>query len=151
MARWQRHAVDLSRIPRADNHTPRVRMMLYQVYHVAYLVYRTTVVVGPRTPLMSVHRSEVTVLISPFVPDSHPMLLKIPHVCVAFEKPQQFVYYRLQMQFLCREQRETVFQIESHLVTEHAKRSRSRAVSLFYALRHYTVEQVKILFHFSCE
>ncbi len=51
------------------------------------------------------------------------------------------------MQFLCSEQRKAVFQVEAHLVAEHAERTRASAVGLLCSLGEYAAEQVKILFH----
>ena len=50
-------------------------MILNHIQHVLYLVYGSAVVVGPRTPLVSVYRTEVAVLVSPFVPDAHAVFL----------------------------------------------------------------------------
>ena len=51
------------------------------------------------------------------------------------------------MEFLGGEQRETVVEVESHLVSEDALRTRSCSVGLRHAFCHDSVEQVEILFH----
>ena len=96
---------------------------------------------------MAVDRPEVAVLVGPLVPYPYPVFLQVAHVGVALEKPQQFVDNRLEMQFLGGEQRESLFEIESHLMAEHGERARARAVALRGALVEYASEQVEILFH----
>ena len=91
---------------------------------------------------MTIDRTQFTVLIGPFVPNPHTVVLQVFHVCVAIQEPQQFVYDRLQMQFFCCKQRETVLQVEAHLVSEDAYRTSASAVALLCALRHDAVEQV---------
>src|SRR3546814_5384854 len=62
----------------------------------------------------------IAVRVRPFVPDANAVLLQIPDVRVALQEPQQFVDDRLDVQLLGREQRETLGQVEAHLVAEHA-------------------------------
>ena len=55
------------------------------------------------------------------------------------------------MQFLGREARKALFEIESHLVSEHANCACACAVVFLCALGEDAVEQVEILFHiYSC-
>ena len=96
---------------------------------------------------MTVHGAELAVGVGPLVPYTHAVLLEPVHVGVATQKPQQLIYYRLQMQFLGSKQWETVVKAEAHLVAEHAHRARTRAVGLAVSLGKNPVEQVKILFH----
>ena len=97
VARRQRHVVHLSRVPCRHNHASRVGMVAQLVEHVLYLVDGAALIVGPRAPLMAVHRSEVAVLVCPFVPDAHAVLLQVAHVGVAAQEPKQFVDYRLEV------------------------------------------------------
>ena len=54
------------------------------------------------------------------------------------------------MQFLRREQRKTFFQIETHLMTEHAFRACAGAVRLHGALFQNAAEKILVLFHRMC-
>lgn len=100
VARRKRHLVDLCHIPRAHQHTARIGVVLDLVHHLSNLVDGAAVVVGPRAPLVTIHRTEFAVFVSPLVPNSHAMLLKPVHIGVATQKPQQFVDDALQMHLL---------------------------------------------------
>ena len=58
------------------------------------------------------------------------MLLQIFHVGVACDKPQEFIYDGLQVQFLGCQKRESLAEVEAHLVAEHALRAGTGAVRL---------------------
>ena len=122
-------------------------MVLYHIHHVLYLVDSATVVVGPRTPLMSVHRTEFAILVSPLVPYAHTVLLKIVYVSVAAQEPQQFVDNRLEVQFLGCQQRKSVCHVKSHLVAEYALSAGSGAVGLGSTLGEDTVKKFQVLLH----
>ena len=96
---------------------------------------------------MTVDRTKVAVLVCPLIPYSHTMLLKVMHVGVATQKPQQLVDDRLEVELLGGEQGEAVSKIEAHLIAEHAHRARSRAVCLCGTLGKDAVKERKILLH----
>ena len=56
---------------------------------------------------MAVDGAQLTVLISPFVPNAHAVVLQILHVRTALQEPKQFVDDGFQMQFLCGEEWKT--------------------------------------------
>lgn len=116
-------------------------MVLNHIHHVLYLVDSAAVVIGPRTPLMSVNRTKLAILVSPLVPYTHAMLLQVVNVGVATQEPQQFVDYRLEVQFLCCQQRKSVCHVKSHLVAEHAHGAGSGAVGLGSTLSEYAVKK----------
>ena len=58
------------------------------------------------------------------------MLLQVLHVCVTCNKPQEFIYDGLQMKFLGCKKRESLAEVETHLVSEHALRAGAGAVRL---------------------
>ena len=60
----------------------------------------------PGTPLMSVNRAEIAILVGPLVPDRHAVFLQVAGICVAVEKPQKFMNDRTQMQFFGGQQGE---------------------------------------------
>jgi hypothetical protein len=57
------------------------------------------------------------------------------------------MYHALQKDTLCGKQRETLTEIEAHLVAKDALCTRSRAVVTHYALAAYFIQQIKILSH----
>ena len=149
VTRWQRHPVHLGHVPCRHNHTSGVRVMLDLIKHILYLVDGAPVIVGPRTPLVPIHRTQLAILVGPFVPYSHPVFLQVVHIRVALQKPQQFIDDRLQVQLLRRQQREALFQVKPHLVSEYALRARPCAVTLLHPFAEYPLQQIQILFHFT--
>ena len=91
--------------------------------------------------------AQVAVRVGPFVPDAHTVLLQIFHIGVAFEKPQQLVDNRFEVQLLGGEQGEPVVQVESHLIAEYAMGTRARAVLFEDTVVEHMLQQVEILFH----
>ena len=147
VTRRQGHLFDVGHVPRAYEQAARVGVALYLVYQLCYLVDAVAVGAGPRAPLLAVHGSEVAVAVGPFVPDGNTVVVQILYVGVAFQEPQQLVYNGAQVQFLGGEQRESLVEVETHLVAEHAACAGARAVHLVGAVVHHMTEQVKVLFH----
>ena len=50
----QRHLVDFGHVPGGDDHTTGIWIVLQLVQHILDLIYRAAVVVGPRTPLVTI-------------------------------------------------------------------------------------------------
>ncbi len=75
------------------------------------------------------------------------MLLQPAHIGLAAQEPEQFIDDRLEMQLLCRQQREAVPEIEPHLMAENRKRSGSRAVPLFDPVGKDMFQQFLIFAH----
>ncbi len=143
----QGHLFDVGYVPRAYEQAARVGVALYLVDKLCYLVDAVAVGTAPRAPLLAVHGSEVAVAVGPFVPDGYTVVVQVLYVGVAFQKPQQLVDDGAQVQFLGGEQRETLVEVETHLVAEHAACAGARAVHLVGAVVHHMAEQVKVLFH----
>ena len=68
-------------------------------------------------------------------------------VRVAAQEPQQFVDNPFQKDFLGRQQRESLAQVEPHLMAEHAFRARARAVAADDTFGSDAAQEVEILFH----
>ena len=143
----QGHLFDVGHVPRAYEQAARVGVALYLVDKLCYLVDAVAVGTAPRAPLLAVHGSEVAVGVGPLVPDGNTVVVQVLYVGVAFQEPQQLVDNGAQVQFLSGEQRETLVEVETHLVAEHAAGARARAVHLVGAVVHHMTEQVKVLFH----
>ena len=147
VARGECHLVDLCHIPRAHQHTARIRVVLDLIHHLSNLVDGAAVVVGPRAPLVTIHRTEFAVFVSPLVPNSHAVLLKPVHIGVATQKPQQFVDNALQVHLFGGEQRKTVGKVAANLVAKYAFCASAGAVVLQGAIVEHMLKQVEILFH----
>lgn len=148
VARWQCHFFDFCGVPCRDHHPPTVGMVADKVYDLCYLVNGLAVFRGPRTPLMAVDRAKVAgVWVSPFIPYTYTMVLKVTDIGVAGKKPKEFVNNALQMEFLCGEERKAIGKVETHLVAEDAAGSRSRTVCFLNAVTEYVVKEFEILFH----
>ena len=108
MARRQRHAVDLGRVPGGDDQPARIGVAADLGDHIGDLVDDAAVRRRPGAPLLAVDRAEVAVLVGPFVPDGDAVLVEIVDVGVAAQEPQQLVDDGLQMQLLGGDQRKAV-------------------------------------------
>ena len=108
MARRQRHLVDVGRIPGGDDQAARIRIAPDHVHHVGDLVDGAAVLRRPGAPLLAVDRAEIAVLVGPFVPDPHAVVVEIFDVGVAGQEPEQLVDDRLEVQLLGGDQREAV-------------------------------------------
>ena len=91
---------------------------------------------------MTVDRTEVSVFVSPFVPDCNSVVLKIFHIGITRYKPQEFVYYGFKMHLLGGEKRETFRKVETHLVAEHALGAGAGAVAFHHTVGSYMPQQI---------
>ena len=114
--------------------------MLYGLYNLFNLVNVFAVVSRPRSPLVTVDMSQVSILVGPFIPYPHSVLLQVLYVGVAIEEPQEFVYDWFQVQLLCGQAWETVLKVEAHLMSEDADGARAGSVILSCAFGKYSVQ-----------
>ena len=148
MARRKVHLRKIGHIPCRHDDASAVGIVFDIIHSLLYLVDMSTVIVGPRTPLITVDMSQITCLrVGPFVPDTHSVLLKVLHIGVSLQEPEQFVYDRLQMHLLGGEQGEPFLQVITALMAKDTDGARARAVMLLHALIEYLLHQIKILFH----
>src|SRR5690606_2271177 len=129
MTRRQRHPLELADVPCADDDSPRVRIAADQLDGPCNLIDLASVGRLPPAPLRAVYGAELAALVRPLVPDRDPIAAQILDVRVAGQEPQQLVNDRAQMQLLRRQQRKAFAEVEAHLMTEHAERSRAGAVA----------------------
>jgi hypothetical protein len=83
---------------------------------------------------MTIYRSQIAVLIRPFVPDTNSVFLEVFDIGVASEKPKQFMDNGLEVEFLGGEEGETFFQIKTHLMSKNRNGASASTVMLFCAL-----------------
>lgn len=63
------------------------------------LVDMSSGIIRPGAPLAAVDRAEVTVLVSPLVPDTHAILLEIQDIGITFQEPEQFMKEGFEVHF----------------------------------------------------
>jgi hypothetical protein len=114
------------RIPRRNEHSAAVRIGFQGFDNFGNLVDFLAV---PIAPLVAINGSEFAIFIGPFVPDLDAIFVEVGNIGVAFEKPQQFIDNRFEVEFFGRHHRETFRKIKAHLITENAFGSGSGAVA----------------------
>ena len=148
MAWRQCHILHFRRIPCGNHHAARIGVVTDQVEHIGDLVDRAVRIVRrrrrPATPLRAVDRPQIAVLVGPFVPNVHVVLLQPTYVRGAFEEPQQLVGQAFEEHRLRGEQWEAVFEIETHLLAEQGNSARARAVGFQCAFRKDFAYQILV-------
>ena len=125
-----------------DDDAARVRIILDLVDGDPDLVDHAAVHSFPRAPLLAVYGAEIAVFIRPFVPDADPILLEVLGVGAALQKPQQFMDDGFQVAFLGSDQRETLCEVEAHLVAEDAGGAGAGAVGFFRSVIEDVLHQI---------
>ena len=147
MAGRERHFRKLRHVPGADHEAPRIGIAPDFVDEPGNLIDGLAVRALPAPPLLAVNRSEVAVRIGPFVPDRDAVFLQVGDVRFAAQEPEQFVDDRLQVQFLGRDQRKTVGEIETQLPAEQRARAGAGAVGFLRAVFQHVAQQFEVLPH----
>jgi hypothetical protein len=147
VARRQRHLPDFTRIPRADNMPPAVGILFDLLDDLVNLIEGPSVGRAPVAPLRTINAAQAAVLVRPFVPDRHAVLVEIFDVGVAAQEPEQLVNDGLGVDFLGREQREIISQIEACLGAKHGIRAGARAVGLELSMFEDMPQQIEVLNH----
>ena len=118
VARGKIHVGEVRDVPGAHYDSAGIGIVSDVVYGARDLVDGSSVVIGPRAPLIAVDMAEVAVGIGPLVPDADAVVLEITDVGVAGEKPEKFVDDALEVKFFCGEEGEAVGEVEPHLIAE---------------------------------
>ena len=121
VTRRQRHLIDFSRIPCADDQAPAFRIGFYLRNQIIDLIDVHSVSAAPIPPLRAINAAKLAVFVSPFIPDRDAVFVQVANVGVAAQKPEQLVNDRFQVQlFGCqqRKPRPVCAQIESGLRTK---------------------------------
>src|SRR5215470_16850692 len=147
MARRQRHAFDLGRIPSGDDQPARIGIAADFIDHIGDLIDAAAVRRRPRAPLVAVDRTEIAVLVGPFIPDAHAVLVEIFDIGIAAQEPEQLVDDGFDVQLLGGEKGKATPKVEAHLMAEDRARADAGAVALFDALAEHAFHQVEILAH----
>ena len=141
------HEGEFSRIPCANNQPPAVRVRSDLRHHRADLVERGTVRFPPVPPLRAIDASEVARFIRPLVPNRHPVFPQVGDIRFAFEKPEQFMNDRTQVQLFRRDQWKPIPQIEPFLRPENRIRPRTRAIGFRFSFLENETKEPLILLH----
>ena len=64
------------------------------------LVDRSTIGTAPITPLGPIHPTQISLCISPFIPNTHTIVLEISNVGLSFQEPQQLMDDAAQVKLL---------------------------------------------------
>ncbi len=128
VARRQSHLIQLARIPGRNDQAAAVRGFPYLLDDVVYLIDRAAVGRSPVTPLRTVDAAQIAVLIGPFVPDSHLVVMEILDIRIAAQEPEQLMDDGTQMDLFGGQQRKGFAQREPGLGTEHGQSPDSGAV-----------------------
>src|SRR4029450_8470495 len=114
------------------------------------LIDAHAVVAAPFAPLRSIHAAEVTVFVSPFIPNGDTVLVEIVNVCVAAQEPEQLVDDRFDVQLLGCEQRESRSvgtQIKARLAAEDRQRPGAGAIGARLTVLEHESEKIVVLPH----
>ncbi len=143
----QGHPGQFPHVPRADHQPPRIGVRANPLNQVAHLVDRTAVGRRPAAPLPPIHGPQLAPFVRPLVPDRHAVFPQVSHVRVASQKPQQLVDDGLEVQFLRRDDREPLPQIEPHLVSKDTECAGPGPVPAGRAGVENPLHQVQVLSH----
>ena len=102
---------------------------------------------APVAPLRAINAAQAAILVRPFVPDRHAVLVEIFDVGIAAQEPEQFVNDGFGMDFLGGEQREMAPQVKPRLRAEHGIRAGARAVGLELSALQNVPQQIEVLNH----
>ena len=148
MAGRQRHLLHLGRVPRGDDHTAGIGMILDQIKYIGNLVDGAVRILRsgsrPGTPLHAVDRAQIAVLIRPFIPDVDVMLQQPVDIRRALEEPQQLVGQPFEEHRFGGQQWEILGQVETHLLPEQGNRTGSGAIGLQRAFGQNLAYQILI-------
>jgi len=109
---------DFARVPCADHVAATVGIVFERVNDCFDLIGTTAVTGAPIGPLCAVNATEVTVFVSPFVPDAHIVILQVFDISVTFQEPEQLMDDGAQVQLLGSEQWKIWLQREAGLRAE---------------------------------
>ena len=105
-------------------------MVLDEVDNLRELVDAASAGGLPAAPLMAVHGAQVAVLVGPFVPDAHTVVVQVLDVGIPRNEPEEFVDNGTEVHFLGGQQGKALAEVEAHLVAEYALGAYAGAVAL---------------------
>ncbi len=118
--------------------------MLDVIYSPLDLIDDSAIGRRPGAPLGAINRAQIAILVGPLIPDADTVLFQIGGIGVAIEEPEQLVNDGTQVTFLGGDQRETLRQIEAHLMAEQGDGTSTSPIRLDGALIQDLLHQVEI-------
>ena len=91
MAWHQRHLIKFTNVPSRDNDSSAVWIGFDGFDGLLNLVNDSAILGFPFPPLLAIDRSEVSILIGPFVPNPNAVFLEVAHVGVSLQEPEKFM------------------------------------------------------------
>ena len=146
VAGHQRHFVKFADIPCRYDDSTAVGIGFDRFNRLLHLVDDTSIFGFPTAPLFSINGTQIPVFIGPFVPYSDTVFLEILDVCIALEKPKQFMNDGGQVKFLGGHHRKTFGEVEAHLVAKDRCRPSSSSVTFVSAVGQDVPHQLKVCF-----
>ena len=147
MAGRELHPLDFRHVPGGDDEPSRIRIAPDFLQHPADLVVGAALRTFPGAPLLAVDRAEVAVLVGPFVPDRDAMRLQIGDIGVAPKEPDQFPDDRFEMEFLRRDEGETLRSNRTAAAGRRATGPPCRSDPLYRAVVQRVAHEVEIGAH----
>ena len=140
MARGKRHPIDIRNVPGADEMPPRIGVLLQPGDQVLDLVDVPAVWRGPAPPLVTIDGSEIPILVRPFVPDGHLVVVQVADIRIAFQKPQKLMDDAPQVELLRRQARKAFRKVVAILPAENGTRAGPRTVRAVHAVVQNVLE-----------
>ena len=125
-------------------------MVLNVINHPRQLVNAVSVGALPGTPLATVYRAQLAVLVGPFIPYCYTVFVQISQLGFAVNKPQQFVHHRRKVNLLAGQQGKACGQIATQLLGKQRARANTGAVIPGGALFQNLAQQLQISLHQTC-
>lgn len=147
VARREGHLRHFAHVPSGDEEATGVGVELDLADEVGDLVDLGAVGASPRAPLMAVDGAEVAIGVGPLVPDGDLVVVEVLDVGVALEEPEEFVDDGAEVKFFGSEERESIVEVEAHLVAESADGTGAGAVVFWGTVIEYVLKKVQVLFH----
>ena len=113
VARCERHPVEFANVPGTDEQPAGVWLGADRGDHLAQLVDRPPIGGRPGSPLRTVDRTEISLLVSPFIPDGHAVCTQRGDIGLSPQEPEQLVEDRFEMDPLGRHQGKPSCQVEA--------------------------------------
>ena len=127
---WQGHLVDFCDVPGRHDQATGVRCLDDLVDDFLQLVDASTIWRWPAAPLHTIHRTQVALGVSPFVPNGHSLLLQRLYVRFAADEPEQLLDDGELVNLLGRDEREALGKIIPDLAPKKALGASAGAVAL---------------------
>src|SRR6185295_20308882 len=97
---------------------------------------------APIAPLGAVNAAEVALLVGPFIPDAHAVVVQIFDIGITAKEPQKLINDRLEMKFFRSEQWESFRQGKTGLRAENAICAGSSAIGFKFSLIENKAQQI---------